>query len=422
MCQRLSLHRASSSGDGSGSGRSTKSSAPTVATACVDSSEEFTFSAELSTTAAEEEHSHLQFSGLSIVDELRQVTPASTTTHDDENNNNRQVRFVDEATYIDEEALALARNACLSSGIKKKHSRKSSRSDMDASSKSHAPQGEGESEEGPVPPQVFWWSPEELKSIEMNALYMVKECQQYQEEVVCTVLYNKAFLTAANLAKTVSEDELEEFAKDIGPHTQNLESWTAVGQCRRGLEKFVSEKSTEHAIQTRKEVLQFQQGLREATATCESQQQQSEVMAQHADALALRCQESSRTARIMARMMGQADRDSLDKAETLCQETLRLPEPPGVYDHLDYHRATPNDDMDGSKGDGQSRRTRRSSIIKPIKKAIGNVFRRQGSEEVQRKRIIKMQQRQMAEQTEPEKRPSQEFRRSFLDNLEYGEQ
>ena len=152
-----------------------------------------------------------------------------------------------------------------------------------------------------------------------------------------------------------------------------------------------------------------QQELKAATNNTDSP-----CMAQHADFLAQRCQDSSRSARIMARMMGQADADSLAKAESLATDHPSLPEPPGRYsgDHEQY----------SYQSERIGRRQRRgSSVISSVAKAVGNVFRRQGSREVNMRRIRKIQQRRQAEE-EPPKRQSEEFRRSFLDSLDYGEQ
>ena len=112
----------------------------------------------------------------------------------------------------------------------------------------------------------------------------------------------------------------------------------------------------------------------------------------------------------MARMMGQADYDSLIKADEDAAQGIRLPEPPGAYDNYDYQRAerVPRSQRRGS------------SLIKPIKKAVGSVFRRQGSQELHKRRILRMQRKKMEEEA-PEKRLSQEFRRSFIEGLEYGD-
>ena len=384
---------------------------------CVESSEEFTLSAELSAAGLTEDAVPiLQLSGMSMVDDApsqhtqqqqqlqqqQQSQPAASPNRLSPTAESKGVHFAEDVTYITEEDLVV---------LPKKGKKKKKQQEEDAEN------------DVPVRPEEIWWTARELHDMEANAAYMVKECQQYQEEVVCTVLYNKAFLTAANLAKTIAEEELEERLQDIGLHAQNLESWTAVGQSRRGLENLVSEKGMLDAMQCRKAVLQFQQELREAEKgmagdESSSSTPQPSMLSQHSEFLAQRYQDASRTSRIMARMMGQADRDSLTKADDQANSTHTLPEPPGAFDNYDYHRDSNDDDQHRVP-----RAARRGSrLLKPIKKAVGAVFRRQGSHEVHKRRIMRLQQKQMEAAAEPAKRPSQEFRRSFLENLEYGEQ
>ena len=341
---------------------SSHKSSTTTATTTIESSEEFTLSGEMTTSEPP-----LQLSNLVILED-----PA------------RSVRFAEEPIIIKEEDIA----------VTPKKSKKNKKKDdaLDA-----------------ILPQDVWWSREELESIELNAMYLVKDSQQYQEEVICTVLYNKAFLTASELGKSLSEDELAEKLEDVTQYSSSLEKWTAVGHSRRGLENMVSEKAVVDAVQSRMLVLQFQKELKEGSST----QDAPKAAAQHAEFLAKRCQDTSRTSRILARMMGQADADSLATAETLCAAEPRLPEPPGRYSGDHEH-------MNTSERIGRSSRNRRGSLLKSVKKTIGNVFHRQSSREVNMRRIRKIQQKRQA-QEEPAV-PSEEFRRSFLEKLDYGEQ
>lgn len=416
-----------------------KAGGSTVKT-CVESSEEFTSSAELSPAGTSEEV--IRLSGLSIVDNAgdSQQQQASDQEQQQQQSGNspkrlsptaegKSVHFPEDLiNYITEEDVLFI--PTLTKKQKKQRKKEEEKAAASAELMNDA-------STATVTDEDIWWSPEELEVNELNAMYMVKECQQYQEEVVCTVLYNKAFLTAANLAKTITEDELEARLEDIGGHTQNLESWTAVGQSRRGLESMVSEKGVVDATQCRKDVLNYQQELREdasfrlavvednsaATECADASSSSAEpvvpaksavivLSSEQTDALAQRCQDSSRTARIMARMMGQADHDSLVKADEEASQDNRLPEPPGTHDNYDYQRP--------ERVSRADRRGQRSSLIKPLKKAVGSVFRRQGSQEVHKRRILRMQQKKM-EEDGPEKRQSQEFRRSFIEGLEYGE-
>lgn len=416
---------------------------------CFESSEEFTLSAELS-----EDAPMLQLSGLYIVNNDENDGDRDATSQQQQQQQQQQqpaspkrlaptaegkgVHFDDNITYITEEDLAVRRAAAAAAAAEGTKKSKKKKKQQDKAENDDALLAV-------VPPEDIWWTAEELESLELNAMYMVKECQQYQEEVVCTVLYNKAFLTAANLAKTITEEKLEDLLrKDIGLHAQNLESWTAVGQSRRGLENMVSEKGVVDAMQCRKAVLQYQQELRleqqepsttvvgdTATLSSSTAQQRPSsstttssplLSSQQAELLAERYQDASRTARIMARMMGQADCDSLAKADEDASQGNSLPEPPGTFDNYDYAKAA----SDGARVSRAADRVGRGSrLLKPIKKAVGAVFRRQGSAEVHKRRIMRLQQKQMEEAAnsgEPPKRPSQEFRRSFLENLEYGEQ
>ena len=413
-----------------------KAGGSTVRT-CVESSEEFTSSAELLPAGTSEEV--VRLSGLSIVDNAgdaqHQASDQQQQQQQQSGNSPKRlsptaegkgVHFPKDLVYYitEEDVLVIPK-------LTKKQKKQQKKEDEQAAAAAELMNDASTASVATITDDDIWWSPEELEVNELNAMYMVKECQQYQEEVVCTVLYNKAFLTAANLAKTITEDELEARLQDISGHTQNLESWTAVGQSRRGLENMVSEKGVVDATQCRKDVLNYQQELRgdassrlavvedkgTTAAECSVPAAPAKAAAvvlsnEQTDALAQRCQDSSRTARIMARMMGQADHDSLVKADEEASQDNRLPEPPGVFDNYDYQRTERISRAD--------RREQRSSLIKPIKKAVGSVFRRKGSQEVHKRRILRMQQKRM-EEAEPEKRQSQEFRRSFIEGLEYGE-
>lgn len=342
----------------------------------VESSEEFTLSGEMTTASADPvAENSLHLSNMVIVEE--QTTTTRPT----------KVKFAEDVYFIKEEDVA----------VKLPQKKKSKKKLMEEETPEH------------VLPSDMYWSAEELRSLENNAMYMVKESQQYQEEVIITVLYNKAFLSADNLSKSITEEELEEKLKDVHQYSHTLEKWTALGNSRRGLENFVSDKAILDAAQSRMMVLHFQQELKEEVA-------ESSLAPQHAEFLAKRCQDTSRTARIMARMMGQADADSLAHAEELATPNS-LPEPPGRFAG-DHEPTNPSERI------GRAARNRRGSVMHSVKKAVGHVFKRQGSVEVNQRRIRKIQQRRAAElgKLEPEKRPSQEFRRSFLDTLEYGEQ
>jgi len=400
----------------------TKSKAGTVHT-CAESSEEFTLSAELSTgcgsigTTAEmaamsggQGHHRLQLSGLAIVEsneaqerqkQRRQQKGKLAPTAE-----GKGVHFLEDVTYITNEN---SRSLHPTQTRKKKTWKEQERDDEKKQAEN----------DRPISDDDIWWNAKELKEFEDNAMYIVKESQQYQEEVICTVLYNKAFLTASELARTTAEEELEDKLKDIGFAAQNLESWTAVGQSRRGLESLVSDKAQENAIESRKTALQFQNKLR-ATASNDDGGNTAAATLQHETFLARKCQELSRTARIFARMMGQADHDSLERANLALQDFCQLPEPPGLYDNYDYDGAN-----GGYGNEGVSKTNRRGSrLLQPIKKGLASVFRRrQSSEDGHRKRILRMQRKQMkqnAAENESQRRPSQEFRRSFLEKLGYG--
>jgi len=295
----------------------------------------------------------------------------------------------------------------------RKNKKKKEGAEQSSSSSDHEHSSSSD-EEREVSPLEIWWSKDELESIEQNATYMVKESQQYQEEVICTVLYNKAFLSAAELSKTLEEDQLLEQLQDVSKYSNTLEKWTTVGNSRRGLENRVSEKASLDAINSRMMVLNYQKELKE--------QHEGELLAQqHSDFLAKRCQDTSRTARIMARMMGQSDADSLEVANKLCEECLALPEPPGRYSGDHEFSASVTSQRVGSPQRTHGRRGSLIKLGKSVKNSVRNVFRRQSSVEADIKRIRKIQQKQWAEQSPP-KRPSEEFRRSFLESLDYGEQ
>jgi hypothetical protein len=358
----------------------------------MESSEEFTLSGEL-TTPSLVEAAALHLSNMVIVEEQATTTTTTTTSPC---SSKRKVQFVEEPYVIKEEDIFVPPPV-----LRKKRSKRNKVQEEDETATA-AP------EEPVILPQDIWWSQAELQQAEQNAMYLVKESQQYQEEVICTVLYNKAFLSATNLSKSLDEDELEEKLQDVTQYSNTLEQWTAVGNSRRGLESMVSEKAVLDAAQSRMLVLHFQQELKEGASA-------NEDMAQHADFLAKRCQDTSRTARILARMMGQADYDSLVKAEELATDVPRLPEPPGRYsgDHeLCQHRSQ-----------RIAPRSRRSSMVKGVKKVFGRVFRRESGMDSSLRRIQKIQARRAAEaEEEPPRRLSQEFRRSFLESLGYGPQ
>ncbi|CAB9509471.1 expressed unknown protein [Seminavis robusta] len=374
-----------------------KSSSNTAPT-CVQSSEEFSISAEL-TNASVEDGPALQLSNMAIVDERKAVEEPSMSFDDDPTPSSK-VRFAAEITVIKEEDIAVERP-------KKKKNKKNKRRASTGGVGGFAGASDDDSDYEPTADDI-WWSQQDLESVELNAMYMVKESQQYQEEVICTVLYNKAFLSATNLAKSITEEEVDERMKDVHDHSNTLEKWTDVGNSRRGLENMISEKVVENAVASRCAVLLLQRELREAASLT-------------AESLAKCSQDATRNARIMARMMGQADADALAKANAQAAESIRLPEPPGRYSG-DHERTS--EDGEQPVSGRAARRSKRGSIIAPLKKAVGNVFRRQGSREVNMRRIRKIQEKRMKEEQEQEqpKRPSEEFRRSFLDSLDYGEQ
>jgi len=368
----------------------TSQTAPTV----VESSEEFTLSGEMTTTSCPEQDCapSLRLSNMVILEEAGRP---------------RKVHFATDVTIIKEEDIAVA------PPVPTRKSRKDRKKDADAERSET------------VLPQDIWWSADELQNIELNANYMVKESHQYQEEVIVTVLYNKAFQSAANLGKSIAEEEVPEKLRDVTQFSHTLEKWTAVGHSRRGLENMVSDKAVVDAVQSRTVVLQFQKELK---SRCDSSDGPTCVAAQHAGVLAERCQDASRTSRILARMMGQADADALATAEELCAEEPRLPEPPGRYSgdrgELDYGDTMDNSSNSPNRAGRRRRGSRRGSLLKTVKKTVGNVFRRVGSHEVSMKRIRKIQLRKLAEEEklEPPRRPSSEFRKSFVDSLDYGKQ
>lgn len=355
----------------------------------VESSEEFTVSGDFTSASTEQsvEATSLHLSNMVIVEE--QATTTTTPSKP-------KVQFNDEPYFITEQDTFVPPPL-----LKKKRSKRHALNEQES--------GDEQQEEEPeVLPQELWYSQQELQSTEQNAMYLVKESQQYQEEVICTVLYNKAFLSAANLGKETAEDELSELLQDVTKYSNTLEQWTAVGNCRRGLENMVSEKAVVDAAQSRMLVLAFQQELKESS---------DESISVHADFLAKRCQDTSRTSRIMARMMGQADMDSLLRAEELATDVPSLPEPPGRFsgDHEYQHM---------SQRIPADRRSRRSSIMKGVKKVFGVAFRRRSTMDASIRRIQKIQARRAEEESEnePPRRLSQEFRRSFLESLGYGPQ
>jgi hypothetical protein len=261
---------------------------------------------------------------------------------------------------------------------------------------------EEEEPEGPIDPKLIWWSTDELGKIELEARYMVRESQMYQEEVVCTILYNKSFMTAQHIAKTVGEDELEERLKDVRHHANSLDSWTYVGNSRRGLEPMVSDKGTWHTDNSRLSVLNLQKELKDATPPPSFESLEA--------ALARRYQDLSRASRIMARMMGHADAESLAKAAIISEQHVSLPEPTHLIAQEEAEERFRQQKQNYVKD------SRRKSLLKPLKKVVKKIFHRRGGS-----KHHDSSSRSRSEQAGAHKEPSSDVLGVSITELDYGD-
>lgn len=370
-------------------------------------SEELTASTDISTKGDEIDEQVVQLSNLSLLEEeqkevdeedhghpIRKHAEGKKEAKQESNNDDGKrktaaaaaaasVRFSDNITMLNDVAPVIATN-------------------------NGAPQQDDDDDDKPVAFESIWWTTEELLQIEKNAWFMVKESQQYQEEVTCTVLYNKAFLTAQHLAKTMNESELPERLLDVKIHANSLESWAGVGNSRRGLEPMVSERGNAALDNNKLKVLKLQQEQKKGLHGKLSAEEQ-------ANAIAKVSQENSRSARIMARMMGHADAESLATAERSAQEVLALPEPPDfMLDEPDYHCYNSNYNNNNNK---DNHRKHWHNVFKPIKKAFKRVFR-PSLRHKQAKPHRRQNHGDRASQ-EMRQRPSQDG--SLIRKLEYGD-
>jgi hypothetical protein len=140
-----------------------------------------------------------------------------------------------------------------------------------------------------------WWSDCDQACFRVDSQEVASKVKRCGSSFI--TLLDDSYKSAYELSFRLSESAVDDLLNDPSKYTSKLEAWTLIGQERRGLEKSIS------ALQN------FERRI----GACESRGMVLELgqMGISCDEIGKLYAEHSRTSRIYARMMGNADRRSV---------------------------------------------------------------------------------------------------------------